>query len=138
MITNPNYEKMRKSFLKALGLMALMAFFPTMESQACTGITLKTKAGATVLSRTIEWGGSLLNSQYVVVPRGYEQQSYTPNGVQGMRFKARYGYVGLSVEQKEFVTEGINECGLSAGLFYFPGYGQRDGYYKFLPDYLLL
>jgi choloylglycine hydrolase len=126
--TNPNYEKMRKSFLKALGLMALMAFFPTMESQACTGITLKTKTGATVLSRTIEWGGSLLNSQYVVVPRGYEQQSYTPNGVQGMCFKARYGYVGLSVEQKEFVTEGINECGLSAGLFYFPGYGGYPAY----------
>lgn len=119
---------MRKSFLKALALSALLAFLPTLKSQACTGITLKTKTGQTVLARTIEWGGSLLNSQYVVVPRGYEQQSYTPKGVDGMRFTARYGYVGLSVEQKEFVTEGINEAGLSAGLFYFPGYGGYPAY----------
>ena len=37
----------------------------------------------------------------------------------GMKFVARYGYVGLSVEQKEFVAEGLNEAGLSAGLFLF-------------------
>lgn len=41
---------------------------------------------------------------------------------------AQYGYVGLSVEQKEFVVEGLNEAGLSAGLFYFPGYGQYEAY----------
>ena len=75
-----------------------------------------------ILARTIEWGGSDLNSQYVVVPRGYEQYSYIPRGERsGMKFTARYGYIGLSVEQKEFVAEGLNEAGLSAGLFYFPG-----------------
>ena len=45
-----------------------------------------------------------------------------------MKFTARYGYVGLAVEQKEFVAEGLNETGLSAGLFYFPGYGQYEAY----------
>ena len=81
------------------------------------------------MARTIEWGGSDLNSQYVIVPRGYEQQSYLPDGQQnGMKFTARYGYVGLAVEQKEFVAEGLNETGLSAGLFYFPGYGQYEAY----------
>ena len=34
---------------------------------ACTGITLVSKDGARVLARTIEWGGSNLNSRYVVV-----------------------------------------------------------------------
>ena len=43
-----------------------------------------------------------------------------------MPFTAKYGYVGLSVEQKEFVVEGLNEAGLSAGLFYFPGYGKYE------------
>ncbi len=66
-------------------------------------------------------GGSELNSQYVIVPRGYSQQSLTPGGsLSGMEFTSRYGYVGLAVEQKEFVAEGLNEAGLSAGLFYFP------------------
>lgn len=54
-----------------------------------------------------------------MVPRGYTERSYTPNGVDGMTFTARYGYVGLAVEQKEFIAEGLNEVGLSAGLFYF-------------------
>lgn len=70
-----------------------------------------------------------MNSQYVIVPRGYEQRSYVPGGQQtGMKFTAQYGYVGLAVEQKEFVAEGLNEAGLSAGLFYFPNYGQYEAY----------
>ena len=97
-------------------------------ASACTGITLKSKDNTTIVARTIEWGGSDLNSQYVVVPRGYTQQSYTPGGVDGMVFKARHGYVGLAVEQKEFVAEGVNEAGLSAGLFYFPQYGKYAGF----------
>ena len=98
-----------------LGMMAMCAILPRGKSEACTGITLHAKDGATVVARTIEWGGSELNSQYVVVPRGYAQQSYVPGGeVRGMKWEATYGYVGFSVEQKEFVAEGLNEAGLSA------------------------
>lgn len=101
------------------------------SADACTGITLKSKDGATIVARTIEWGGSDLNSHYVVVPRGYTQSSYIPDGTKnGMTFTARYGFVGIAVEQEEFVAEGLNEAGLSAGLFYFP----RTGQYK---DYVL-
>lgn len=106
----------------------LMAALQTPETQACTGITLKSKDGSYIMSRTIEWGGSKLNSGYVIIPRGYKQQSMTPTGINGLKFTAKYGYVGLTVEQKEFVTEGINEKGLSAGLFYFPGYGEYETY----------
>lgn len=97
-------------------------------ADACTGITLTAKDGGSVVARTIEWGGSFLNSKYVVVPRGYTQRSYTPDGVDGMTFTSQYGYVGLAVEQESFVAEGINEEGLSGGLFYFPGYGDYGPY----------
>ena len=98
-------------------------------SAACTGITLKARDGSTVLARTIEWGGSNLKSKYVVVPRGHTQRSYVPGGQKlGMTFTSRYGYVGMSVEQEEFVAEGLNEEGLSAGLFYFPAYGEYESY----------
>ena len=100
----------------------------TQASKACTGITLKAKDGSYIVSRTIEWGGSYLDSRYVIVPRGHRQQSLVPGGTDGMRFTARYGYVGLSVEMEQFVVEGINEAGLSAGLFYFPGYGKYADY----------
>ena len=104
-----------------------MFLFTQSPTQACTGISLTAKDGSPVLARTIEWGGSELNSQYVVVPRNYQQQMFTSKG-EGMSFTTRYGYVGLAVEQKEFVAEGINEAGLSAGLFYFPGYGKYEEY----------
>ena len=59
-----------------------------------------------------------------MVPRNQELQSLTPSGMNGLKFKTKHGFVGLSVEQKEFMVEGINEKGLSAGLFYFPNYGK--------------
>ena len=109
-------------------ILTLITFLPR-ELKACTGITLKAKDGSRIVARTIEWGGSNLNSQYVVVPRGYTQQSYIPGSTTGgMTFTARYGYIGLAVEQEQFVAEGLNEAGLSAGLFYFPQYGKYEAY----------
>lgn len=105
-------------------LICAVSFSGVQGLMACTGITLTAGDGSYVVARTIEWGGSDLNSVYVVVPRGYVQQSYTPDGVDGLTFSARYGYVGVAVERQEFVAEGVNEAGLSAGLFYFPGYGK--------------
>lgn len=113
-----------------IGLFTAIAYlsFLAQPANACTGITLAAQDSTIVVARTIEWGGSDLNSQYVVVPRGYTSQSHTPDGINGMKFTARFGYVGLAVEQKEFVAEGLNEAGLSAGLFYFPRYGKYEPY----------
>lgn len=118
---------MKKIFITCMAV--AMTFLAGQKAAACTGITLTAKDSARIVARTIEWGGSELNSQYVIVPRGYVQHSYVPGyTLDGMKMVARYGYVGLSVEQKEFVVEGLNEAGLSAGLFYFPGYGQYEAY----------
>lgn len=97
-------------------------------ASACTGISFLAKDGGYVQARTIEWGDSYLPSEYVIIPRGQDLVSYTPSGVNGLKFRAKYGVVGLSVVQKEFVTEGLNEVGLSAGLFYFPRYGKYEAY----------
>ena len=105
-------------------LLAAVGLTSQVPSYACTGITLKGKDGGTVAARTIEWAESVMNSLYVVVPRNQELQSLTPSGTDGVKFKAKYGFVGLAVEQQEFMVEGVNEKGLSAGLFYFPNYGK--------------
>lgn len=118
-----------KKFFFVISLSVVLFAVARLELRACTGITLRAADGALVLARTIEWGGSDLNSQYVIVPRGYKLQSYLPGGQKnGLKFSARYGYVGFAVEQQEFVAEGLNEAGLSAGLFYFPGYGRYEDY----------
>ncbi len=38
------------------------------------------------------------------------------------------------MSKKEFIAEGINEAGLSAGLFYFPHYGEYEDYDKKVAD----
>lgn len=118
-----------KQHLLLSGICLLCSLSYIVEAQACTGITLHTRQGETVTARTIEWAAEALHSGYVVVPRGHKQQSFLPDGTQnGKKFTAKYGYVGLTVEQPEFVMNGMNEAGLEAGLFYFPQYGQYEDY----------
>lgn len=118
---------MRTIAFVAVGLMLTQA----VTTDACTGITLTGGDGRPVVARTIEWGGSDLKSCYVIVPRGFVRKAFLPGGEQnGAELPSRYGYVGLSVEREEFVAEGLNEAGLSVGLFYFPGYGRYEDYRK--------
>ena len=88
--------------MKRMFLMAIFAIVLSFSqnAEACTGITLRTISGSTVTARTIEWAGNDLESKYSIVPRGYSQRSFTPDGKKdGMMFTAKYGYVGLAVEQ---------------------------------------
>ena len=99
------------------------------KAQACTGITLQTIDSQIVTARTIEWAATPLNAMYVIVPQGQKQRSWLPDGTRdGKSFTAEYGYVGIAVENDEFIMEGINEAGLAAGLFYFPEYGEYMPY----------
>ncbi|MBO7645203.1 MAG: choloylglycine hydrolase family protein [Alphaproteobacteria bacterium] len=97
------------------------------KADSCTGITLKSKDGANIVARTVEWANGESPSDYIIVPRGYSQQSMSPDGKRdGMKYSAFFGYVGLASE--EYVIEGLNENGLSAGLFYFPKFGSYPIY----------
>lgn len=108
--------------------MITIVLFGVSRAVACTGITLKAGDGSCVLARTIEWSGSKLINEYVIVPRGYSYTSYTPTGQNGLSFSAKHGFVGVAIMDSNFVVEGLNELGLSAGLFYFPGYGEYPAY----------
>lgn len=110
-------------FLLAVALFALPA-----RMEACTGIALSSANGARVLARTVEWAASPMQCGYAVVPRGYSQISFTPSGKDGIKFKAKYGYVGIYTDYQDFVVEGVNESGLSAGLFFFPAFGEYTPY----------
>ena len=126
----PEQIKLRymKVKIKFTVLFSLLAIAFSDHSQACTGIALKAEDGSRVVARTVEWAASPMNCGYAVVPRGYRQQSLTPDGMDGMCYKARFGYVGIYTEYDNFVVEGVNEAGLSAGLFFFPGYGEYPDY----------
>lgn len=117
----------KKKFI--FNLTILFTLTGTTVADACTGITLKSKDNGVVVARTIEWGESEMENLYVIVPRNYIQQSMLPEGEGGgMTFSSMYGYVGLAVVEPGWVVDGMNEAGLSAALFYFPGYGQYPKY----------
>ena len=108
---------MKKTIL-SLFLMASAITYP------CTGISLRTQNGDLVQGRTIEFGESNINGKIVISPRGREFKALTTEGkINGLKWKAKYGFVGASVVVDQFIGEGINEKGLNAGLFYFPHYG---------------
>ena len=98
------------------------------QADACTGISFTARDGSRVVARTVEWAATPMQCGYVVCPRGHQQQSYTPSGEDGMKYTSRFGYVGIYTEYEPFVVEGVNESGLSAGLFFFPDYGQYAPY----------
>ncbi len=107
------------------------------QAIACTGLSLTAKDGSYVQARTIEAAAGALKSEYVIIPRGQEITSFTPTGINGLSFTANFGVVGMSVVMKEFICEGINEAGLSAGLFFFPEYGSYQSYDQDMNDVTL-
>lgn len=103
------------------------------QANSCTGITLTSKDGANIVARTVEWASGESPSDYLIVPENFEKQSMLPDGTRnGMKYSAFYGYVGLASE--DYVIEGLNEAGLSAGLFYFPNVGSYPKYNSSLKD----
>lgn len=107
---------------------AILGGLWAIRAAACTGITLEAGDGSRIMARTVEWSETPMQCGYVVVPRGHLHQSYTPSGQDGLKYRSQYGYVGVYTEYESFVVEGINESGLSAGLFFFPQYGRYKEY----------
>jgi choloylglycine hydrolase len=97
--------------------------FATTPSFACTGISLKADDGAAIRARTLEFGFPL-QSNVIVVPAGKEFAATMPDGGKGLTYTSRYNVVGANAFGAVGIIDGLNDQGLSIGLFYFPGYAQ--------------
>ncbi len=121
---------MKKTFL-----MMLSCTFVILASQAdvkaCTSIVIKTTDGSPIYGRTMEWGAFDLHAELVLVPRQLSFTSELGGGRKGMTWKNKYGFVAMNAVKKPFVTDGMNETGLTLGVLYFPGFAEyqsfRDG-----------
>lgn len=111
----PNLKSLANA--SAVGVILLSAIE---AANACTGIRLTAGDGTVVHARTLEFGVDL-HSDVIVVPRGYERVGTTPDGKPGMKWTAKYASVGANGMGRPVMFDGLNEKGLSAGLFYFPG-----------------
>lgn len=108
--------------------LAALTLSLTKGVDACTGISLRTINNNNIQGRTIEWGESSLNSKLMISPRNQEFQSTMPTGKKGLKWKSKYGFVGITVAEDIFIGEGVNEEGLSTGIFYFKNYGKLAPY----------
>ena len=97
---------------------------------ACTGIRLIAEDGTVVHARTLEFGLDL-HSKIMMVPRGYARTGTTPDGKDGMKWKAKYASVGLDGAGLPVLFDGVNEKGLATGTFYFP---TSAGYMPYAPS----
>ena len=110
-----------------VSLFFTMSFF---NADACTGIRLIAEDGSVVYARTMEWGAFDLNSRVAIIPRGYAYRGLTPDGLTGKRYTSKYGIMGLDMLYKDFLADGMNEKGLTVGLFYHPGFASYPDYVK--------
>lgn len=119
--------RLYKNIVKTFIAVALGVSTP---SFACTGITLKADDGAILLARTMEWGEFDLNGRLTIIPRGQAFTGTTPDGKPGLTWKGKYGVAGIDMLEKNILSDGINEKGLSLALLYHPGYAE---YQEYLP-----
>ena len=110
----------RNASIAALSLALIVATTP---SFACTGISLKAGDGAAIRARTLEFGFPL-QSNVIVVPVGKEFSGALPDGGKGLTYKTRYAIVGANAFNEVAIIDGLNDQGLSIGLFYFPDYAK--------------
>ena len=121
---------MKKCIYKTLILSLIISLLTQTNTNACTGICLVAKDSGVVYGRTMEWGTFDLNSRVAIVPIGFEFIGSTPDGVNGIKYIVKYGFVGLDMIGTDFMADGLNEKGLSVGMFYFSGEVEYAEYEK--------
>jgi len=97
----------------------------------CTGIRVTAENGALVFARTLEFGIKT-DSNIIMIPCDYQFVGTTPSKTAtGLSWTAKYAVVGANILNIDGIVDGVNEKGLSGGLFYFPTYAE---YQKVLND----
>jgi len=115
-----------RRLLTAALFLALLA--PVPPAAACTSIRVKTADGLIFYARTMEYGQEL-GSSVLIVPKGTAFTGTLPDGsAKGLRYKAKYGAVGMNAFGATVLTDGLNEKGLAVGALLFPGYAGYEPY----------
>jgi choloylglycine hydrolase len=107
----------------SIAALSAVLVFATTPGFACTGISLKAADGGAVRGRTLEFGFPM-QSNVLVVPAGKEFHGTLPDGGKGLTYTSRYAFVGANALNLPVILDGLNDQGLSVGLFYFPGYAK--------------
>lgn len=112
----------------ALLIAAILACFSA-PARGGTGITLTGIDGTVVRARTLEWGQFDVRAMLGIVPHGLTMSTQKmPDGRASLSWPVKYGFVGTTGLNRAMFVDGMNEAGLSAGLFYLPGFAEYPKY----------
>jgi choloylglycine hydrolase len=117
MIARLSASSLRRSMSALLTGAALLLH--GLPAGACTGIRLIAADGSVVHARTLEFGLDL-QSDVLVIPRGFQRAGLTPDGKDGLVYASKYASVGANGVGLPYLFDGLNEKGLAVGTFYFP------------------
>jgi len=111
------------SFKKFILLCCFLAL-SFQKIQGCTGIIQKAENGDWVYSRTMEFGVDMMSFDLFFIPRGlyYDPPSWLKQP--SAAWTTKYAYVGFGPFGLPSLVDGLNEKGLAAGAFFFPGWAQ--------------
>lgn len=112
-----------KKHLKALSatLLTLSFLSNPISATACTSFLLKGNDGF-VYGRSMEFGINL-KSEFLVMPRNFENKGVGPDGIpgSGLTWRGKYAAFGLNALGQPVFVDGMNEKGLAGGLLNAPG-----------------
>lgn len=122
---------MHMATMAAFILVCIM--FSAHTASSCTGIRLTGSDGTVVYGRTMEWGAFDWQTTASVTPRGHSFQVELQDGADGMAWTGEYGFVAFSLQDR-VPSDGMNEKGLTAGMFYHHGFAEYAKYDPALAD----
>jgi len=91
------------------------------SASACTAFHLTAQDNGVVVGRTMEFGLDV-KPKAVVIATGTELTSSLSDKSKGIKYKTKYGVVGLNFLNKRMLVDGMNEKGVYVGALYLPGY----------------
>ena len=115
--------KLHTAYLTAITFLLGVLATSLQPVSACTGIRITAQDGSIIVARTLEFEQST-DSQILVVPRGTKYVGTAPSDQPGRRWQVKYGYVGTNGFGTPSLLDGLNERGLAAASFFFPGYAE--------------
>jgi choloylglycine hydrolase len=112
-----------KNTALSLSLLASVIFGMS-STEACTDFRLQAKDGSVLITRSMEFGANVMNSNLRTSTRDRTFAMKTDDGKSALSWKAKYGYVYLDGMNVDKAIDGMNETGLSFEALFFPGYAQ--------------
>lgn len=104
---------------KAVFILLILCLFGAGSVPACSVFRVTAEDGTTFITRTMEFGHDV-ESAIVVIPRGKEFISPTPDNKTGLSWKNKYGYVAVNgFGEDEAVFDGLNEAGLAFSALWY-------------------